>query len=138
LAISKPIVVICMWTAPSRDSSQRSPYGDSSPGAGAVHHTISGCELPQQTTPLIDQFVCEQLDRIGHIEAKRLGHLQIDDKLKLGRLQDREVGRLRTLQDLSGVGADLTKSIDDVRSVAHQPAGFNNLATPISCRNPVA
>src|SRR5262249_37768893 len=30
-----------MWTAPSCDSSQRSPYGDSSPGAGAVHHTTS-------------------------------------------------------------------------------------------------
>jgi hypothetical protein len=27
-----------MWTAPSCDSSQRSPYGKSLPGAGAVHH----------------------------------------------------------------------------------------------------
>src|SRR5215469_3938882 len=30
-----------MWTAPSCDSSQRSPYGNPLPGAGAVHHIIS-------------------------------------------------------------------------------------------------
>ena len=38
LARSIPIVLTCMWTAPSCDSSRRrSPYGTSMPGAGAVH-----------------------------------------------------------------------------------------------------
>jgi hypothetical protein len=57
LAISKPIVVICMWTAPSCDSSQRSPYGNSSPGAGAVHHINSGREQVQQKNSLLDHLV---------------------------------------------------------------------------------
>src|ERR1700746_3333738 len=40
LARSRPIVAICMVDGSSCDSSQRSPYGDSSPGAGAVHHIM--------------------------------------------------------------------------------------------------
>ena len=36
------------------------------------------------------------------------GHaLQVDDELELGRLLDRQVGRLLALEDPSGVDADL-------------------------------
>jgi hypothetical protein len=39
---SKPIVVICMWTAPFMCFvSDEPPYGTSMPGAGAVHHINS-------------------------------------------------------------------------------------------------
>src|SRR5262249_872222 len=88
--------------------------------------------------PLFDHLVGAGEERWRHIETERPGRLQIDDELKLSRLQDRKVGRLRALQDLSSVGADLTKTINDVGSVAHQPAGFNNLASPINRGNPVA
>jgi hypothetical protein len=39
-----------------------------------------------------------------YIEAKRLGGLEVDDQLELGGLLDRQVGRLRALEDLVHVG----------------------------------
>src|SRR5215475_13323845 len=63
LAISKPIVVICMWTAPSCDSSQRSPYGNPLPGAGAVHHIRS--RLMQCSINCNDEGTCDERASIG-------------------------------------------------------------------------
>ena len=62
----------------------------------------------------------------GHLEAERLGGLQVDDELELGRLHDRQVGGLLTLEDPAGIDADLTIRIRNVSPVAHQPAGFSN------------
>ena len=73
-----------------------------------------------------------------HFEAERAGRYQIDDELELGGLYDRKVGGLRTLKYLTAVQSDLTKTVSDVGTVAHQPADFDELTTPISCRNPVA
>src|SRR5215212_7356581 len=44
--MSKPIVVICMWTAPLHVIRLNEPlYGTSMPGAGAVHHIrLCRCE----------------------------------------------------------------------------------------------
>ena len=42
-----------------------------------------------------------------HGEAERLGGLEVDDQLELGRLLDRQIGRLGALEDLSGVNAGL-------------------------------
>src|SRR6266700_5335112 len=66
---------------------------------------------------------CKQL--VGHCEAEHAGALDVDDQLELGRLHDRQVRRLRTLEDATGIGAKLTPRIRDVASVAHQPAGFD-------------
>src|SRR5262245_14646162 len=49
---------------------------------------ITGREQVQQTAFLLDHLVGEQLQRVRHIETERPGRLQIDDELKLGRLQD--------------------------------------------------
>ena len=37
------------------------------------------------------------------VEAERLGGLEVDDELKLGRLLDRQIGRLGALQDMVDV-----------------------------------
>src|SRR5262249_55618188 len=71
-------------------------------------------------------------------EAKRPCRLPIDDEFEFGRLQDRQVSWLCTLENLTGVESDLTKTVSDVRSVAHQSAHFDNVTSRISCRNPVA
>ena len=64
----------------------------------------------------------------GTVEAERLGGLEIDDQLELGRLHDRQVGRLLALEDAADIDADLTIRIRDVGSVAHQSAGFGEFA----------
>ena len=51
--------------------------------------------------------------------------LEVDDQLELGRLHDRQIGRLLALEDATGVDAGLTIGIGDVGSVAHQAAGFD-------------
>ena len=40
--------------------------------------------------------------------AERLGRLEIDDELKLGWLDDRQVGRLFALEDTAGTDTSLT------------------------------
>jgi hypothetical protein len=55
---------------------------------------------PQQTTTLFDHLVGAGEQCRWHNDAKRLCGLQIDHQLELGRLFDRQVGRLRTLENL--------------------------------------
>ena len=51
---------------------------------------------------------------------------------------DRQVGGLFALEDASGIDADLTISIRNVRSVAHQPAGLNIITLGKNRRNGMA
>ena len=60
-----------------------------------------------------------------------LGGLDVDDQLELGRLHDRQVSRLLTLEDTAGIDADLTPRIRNVGSVAYQSAGFGEFTRRI-------
>jgi hypothetical protein len=71
-------------------------------------------------------------------EAERVGGLQVDDQFELGRLHDRQVGRLGAIKNFAGIGADLTETVLDIGSVAHQPAGYDMITVRISRRNPAA
>jgi len=42
-------------------------------------------------------------------------------------LHDRQVSRLDALDDATGIYPDLTKSIRNIGSVAHQSAGFDKV-----------
>ena len=68
-----------------------------------------------------------------HGEAERLGGLEVDHQLELGRLHDRQVGRLLAFEDAAGIDAELTTLIRIVGSVAHQPAGLGKV-THCICR----
>src|SRR5262245_25144722 len=59
--------------------------------------------------------------------------LSVDDQLELDRLHDRQVRRLRALEDATSIDAKLTKRIRLVRSVAHQSADFGKF-TVGKCR----
>src|SRR6516165_5887846 len=68
-----------------------------------------------------------------HGKAERPGDLMVDDQLELRRLHDRQIRRLRTLEDTAGVDAHLTHRIRHARAVTHEPAGLGKLTIPI-CR----
>ena len=61
------------------------------------------------STPSFDHLVREREQRWWNVDAKCLSCLQVDDEFELTCLHDRQVGGLGTLEDLTGVGADLTK-----------------------------
>ena len=63
---------------------------------------------------------------------------QIDDEIELGRLHDRKVGRLGAFEDAAGVDANLPKYFGQARAVAHQAAGFGELAHSIDGGNRMA
>ena len=44
----------------------------------------------------------------GTVEAEHPRGLEVDDQLELGRLHDRQVRRLRALEDAAGINAYLT------------------------------
>src|SRR5262249_59601196 len=71
-----------------------------------------------------DHLVGDGEQRRRHGEADRAGGLVIDDELELGRLYDRQIGWLRTLEDAAHIDAGLAKPVRYVRSVSHQPAHF--------------
>ena len=74
-----------------------------------------------------DHLVCDQLHRGRDREAKRLGGLEVDDQLELGRPQYRKTGRAFAFQDAAGVTAELPISLRQLRAVAHQSAGDREL-----------
>ena len=74
----------------------------------------------------------------GTVEAERLGGLEVDDQLELGRLLHRQVGRLLALEDTAGVDADLAIEVSDAGPVAHQAAGRDELAIRRNRRHRVA
>ena len=88
---------------------------------------MTGREQLQQA-PLLDCLVDagEQLRR--HLKAECLGRLHVDDELEFCCLDDRQISRLRSLQDLTGVNADLTIHVRNIASITHQPAHFDKLA----------
>src|SRR5947209_23688 len=53
---------------------------------------------------------------------------QVDDQLELGRLQNRQVGRLLALEDSAGIDTGLTIGIGEARSVADETASRDVLA----------
>src|SRR5262245_17660605 len=89
------------------------------------------------STPSFDHLVGAGEERRWHIEAKRPCRLQVDDELKLGRPQDRHVGRFLAVENATGIDAELAMLVSDVRSVAQHPAAFGKRAIKINRRHPM-
>ena len=93
---------------------------------------------PQQGTSLFDHIVCDRQHAGRNCETNCFCGFEVDDQLKLGGLYDWQVGGLRTLEDLTGVDADLTLHLLIIGAIAHQPASFGLLASGKGCWNPIA
>src|ERR1700716_3990560 len=63
-----------------------------------------------------------------HNDAKRLCGLQIDHQFELGRLLDRQVGRLRTLENLVDEDGGPTKKISNIGPVGQKEARLGQLS----------
>src|SRR5688572_12337290 len=78
---------------------------------------------------LLDDLGGLEQDVRGDGEAQGLGRLEVDDQLELPWLLDREVGRLRTLEDAVYVVSDAAVRLRLARSVREQAACLCILAT---------
>src|SRR5207253_9424207 len=66
---------------------------------------------------------------------KRLGGLEIDDELELGRLKHWKIGGLNPLENATDIDTRLMIHPRNAASVAHEAAGDGELASPVHDRN---
>lgn len=91
-------------------------YASGQPG-GARADKLRTC-AQQQTASLVDHLVgaAKQCER--HVEAKRLGSLEVDDHVNLRDLLDGEIGGLFAFENAAGVDASLPVRLHRVAAVA--------------------
>src|SRR5436190_13204641 len=76
----------------------------------------------QQIAALFDHLVSAREQRGWHIETERFGGLDVDHELVLGWQLHRKIGWLLALEDAVDVGGRAPIQVDSVRSVRHQAA----------------
>src|SRR5215470_7192726 len=92
---------------------------------------------PQQTASLFDDLVGSGEQSRRDNKPERFGRLQVDDELKLGRAQDRQVGRSLALKNAPAIDPDLANEVRKVRSVAHQSPSFDALTIGVERWQPM-
>jgi hypothetical protein len=83
---------------------------------------------------LFYELVGAQQERLRNRQDERLGGRQVDDEFELGRLLDREVGRLRPAQNLVDIVGGAPKLIWPICYIGHQTSGFDELPDSVHGR----
>src|SRR5690242_21495368 len=86
---------------------------------------------------LLDELVGEPKHLRWDCDAEFSGGLEVDDKCKLARLFDWQIGRLGALEDLVYINRGALVHILVARSVGHQASDFNELLVCIYVRQPL-
>ena len=86
---------------------------------------------------LFDHFIGGIQEPFRNRQAERLSGLEVNDKLKLGRLHHRQVPGLLALENPSDVNADLPIASGKIGAVAHQAAGLSEFAVLVDGRDRV-
>ena len=89
----------------------------------------------QQKALLSDHLIGDLLEMHRHRKAKSSGGLEVEHKLKFGRLLDGQVRRLCAFEYLSGVHTSLPTSSSETWSITHQTANGGELTKLIARRN---
>src|SRR5262249_13336290 len=69
-----------------------------------------------------------------HVEAERLGGLEIDHQFEPGGLLDRHIGRVLAFENAANVAPALTYSVGNAGAVAHQTAVVGELPCKVDRR----
>src|SRR5262245_16655869 len=69
----------------------------------AMQTGMSALGQKRTCTPLFDQLVSAPDDRIGDVDAERLGSFQVDVQLDFSGLLDWQIGGLVALEDSAGI-----------------------------------
>ena len=72
----------------------------------------------------------------GDFQPNRLSGRQINDEIKLARLLDRDVGRLRSAQNLVDIVGGAPVEAREVRSIGHETSRFEPCAVDVHSRQP--
>ena len=67
------------------------------------HHELTTSCLLVTPDRLLDHLVSAQQERFGDRQAERLGGLEVDDEVKLGRILHGEISDLCALEDAIGI-----------------------------------
>jgi hypothetical protein len=82
-------------------------------GHGSGHRFWSRSARSRHRAPLFDHLVGSTEERGRHSEPECFGGLEVDDKLKLGRLLHRQVCGFLTLKNAAGVNAGVAKPVEE-------------------------
>src|SRR5215203_3410068 len=86
---------------------------------------------------LFNEFFSLREYRLRNFKSERPRGLPIEDEFKLGGSHYRQRGRCLTLEDTTGIDADLAVSFRGARSVTHQAADLDALTEGVNRRQPL-